>query len=55
MEEVNSQDSCLVTGRLSNNLLVHFEGSEDLVGKLVHVRLDTCKGFYYLGNLIQDC
>ncbi len=55
VEEINTQDSRLMTGRLGNNLLVHFEGSKALVGKLVDVSLDTCKGFYYLGHLMQDC
>lgn len=51
VEEVNEQDSGMVTGRLSNNLLVHFKGGEDLIGKLVMVRLLEAKGFYYLGEM----
>lgn len=39
---------------MSNNLLVHFPGEKDLVGKLVDVRLDTCKGFYYLGEMVAS-
>lgn len=54
VEEVNTQDSSLLTGRLSNNTLVHFKGSETLIGKLVSVKLSQCKGFYYFGELIQD-
>ncbi len=50
VESVNSHDDSLVTGRLGNNLLVHFPGSSELIGKLVDVRLDECKGFYYLGT-----
>ncbi len=41
----------MLTGRLSNNLLVHFEGDEKLIGSLVNVKLDECKGFYYIGSL----
>jgi len=50
VESVNEQDASLVTGRMSNNLLVHFPGDKDLIGKLVDVHLDTCKGFYFLGS-----
>ncbi len=49
VESVNSHDDALVTGRLSNNLLVHFPGDESLIGQIVNVKLNECKGFYYLG------
>lgn len=42
----------MVTGRLSNNLLVHVPGDASLIGKLVKVRLDECHGFYYMGHRI---
>ena len=48
---VNDHDNTLVTGRLSNNLLVHFPGEASLVGKIVDVHLKECKGFYYLGEM----
>lgn len=51
VEDVNEQDANLMTGRLSNNLLVHFKSGRDLIGKIVKVRLTECKGFYYLGEL----
>ncbi|MGF0034632.1 tRNA (N6-isopentenyl adenosine(37)-C2)-methylthiotransferase MiaB [Bariatricus sp. SGI.154] len=51
VESVSDHDSSMVTGRLSNNLLVHFEGSQELIGQLVDVHLTECKGFYYLGSL----
>ncbi len=50
VEEINAQDARLVTGRLSNNLLVHFPGDASLIGKIVDVELTQCRGFYYLGN-----
>lgn len=50
-EQINRQDSALVTGRLSNNITVHFNGDESLIGKIVRVRLDECRGFYYMGSL----
>lgn len=51
VESVNDHEPGMVTGRLSNNLLVHFPGNEELIGSLVKVRLDVCKGFYYIGTL----
>lgn len=55
VEEENEQDTSLVTGRLSNNMLVHFEGSKELVGQLAMVELTECKGFYYMGKLKEVC
>lgn len=52
VESLNDHDNSLVTGRLSNNLLVHFKGSGDLIGKIVNVHLKECKGFYYLGEMV---
>lgn len=52
VEEINEQDSTLVTGRLSNNLLVHFKGDKSLVGQLIKVKLAECKGFYYIGEVV---
>lgn len=52
VEEVNSHEEGMVTGRLGNNTLVHFKGDESLIGKIVEVRLDKCQGFYYIGSLV---
>lgn len=53
VEEVNEQDPAFVTGRLSNNMLVHFKADKRLVGKLVMVKLDHCHGFYYTGRMVD--
>ena len=50
VEGIDEKNAAFVSGRLSNNITVHFEGSEDLIGKIVNVRLDESKGFYYLGT-----
>lgn len=50
VEEVNQQDKTLVTGRLSNNLLVHFPGDASMIGQFYHVKLTENKGFYYIGE-----
>ncbi len=52
VEEVNDHDSSLVTGRMDNNLLVHFPGDASLVGSIVNVRLLEAKGFYYMGEQV---
>lgn len=49
VEEENKEPG-YVTGRISNNITVHFKGSKDLIGKLVPVTLDDCRGFYYFGT-----
>ena len=54
VEEINENDNSLVTGRMSNNTLVHFPGDASLVGKLVNVSLDECHGFYYMGHMVQS-
>ena len=53
VEEVNEQDGTLLTGRLSNNMLVHFPGDGSMVGRLADVSLDECHGFYYTGHMIR--
>ena len=52
VEEVNEQDDSLLTGRLSNNTIVHFKGGKELIGKIVPVYLKECHGFYYLGEMM---
>lgn len=53
VEEINRQDKRLVTGRLSNNTVVHFEGDASMIGKIVPVRLTSCKNFYYMGEPVN--
>lgn len=50
VEEVNKRTPDLVTGRISNNLIVHFPGTAADVGKIIPVHLDDCRGFYYFGS-----
>ena len=51
VEEKNTKDSEMLTGRMDNNLLVHFKGDESLLGNLVKVKLDESKGFYFIGTM----
>lgn len=51
VEGINDHDSTLLTGRMGNNMLVHFPGDESLIGQIVKVHLDQSKGFYYMGHM----
>ncbi len=53
VEEQNAQNSEMVTGRLSNNMIVHFPGGTELIGKILPVKLMEAKGFYYIGEQEQ--
>lgn len=53
VEEINKQDSGLVTGKTEENITVHFPGDESLIGKIVNVNLNECKGFYFLGEMMR--
>lgn len=53
IESVSEHDPSMVTGRLSNNLLVHIKGDKGMIGRLADVSLTECKGFYYLGELAE--
>ena len=52
VEDVNSHDKSLVTGRLSNNVLVHFPGDASMIGKYYSVSLKENRGFYYIGEKV---
>lgn len=52
VEGLDEQDENLLTGRLSNNILVHFPGEKELIGTYQQVELSESKGFYYLGKLV---
>ena len=53
VEEMNEHDASLVTGRLDNNSVVHFPGTADMIGNIYQVKLEECKGFYYIGKVVE--
>ncbi len=53
VEEVNEQDETLVTGRLSSNFIVHLPGTEEMIGRIVNVKLKECRGFYFYGEAVN--
>ena len=54
VEGIDTQHEGLVTGRLVNNIMVHFPGTGKLIGKIVPVRLLESKGFYYMGRMEEE-
>ena len=53
VEEINTQNEELLTGRLSNNAVVHFPGDASLIGEILPVKLVESKGFYYMGEIVK--
>ena len=54
VEEVNDHSPELMTGRMSNNTVVHFPGDASMIGSLVDVYLEESRGFYYMGRIHED-
>ena len=52
IEDTDDHMEGYVTGRLSNNMVVHVPGDKCLIGKIVDVKLTEAKGFYYTGEII---
>lgn len=52
VEERNAHDAAMVTGRTGDNYVVHFPGCKAMIGECVKVRLQECKGFYFIGSAV---
>ena len=52
VEGINEKDTSMLTGRISQNNVVHFRNCGIPVGSFVKVRLDECRGFYYNGTVV---
>jgi len=54
-EEVNSEEPLIITGRMSDNTLVHFkvptDNKDDYIGKLINVKITENCRFYLMGEL----
>ena len=53
IEEKNEKLDNYVSGRLSNNTVVHVPGDESLIGTIQNVKLNEAKGFYYMGEIVN--
>ena len=49
VEELNKEPG-YVTGRISQNIVVHVPGTKEDIGRIIPVVLDDCRGFYYFGT-----
>ncbi len=50
----DEKDDTMLTGRLSNNSVVHFKGDDCLIGKIIPVVLEEARGFYYIGRIEEN-
>ena len=53
IEEKNEKLDNFISGRLSNNTVVHVPGDESLIGTIQNVKLNEAKGFYYMGEIVN--
>ncbi len=51
VEKPSSQEG-IMTGRSTDNTLIHFKGDESLIGKTVNVKISENKTFYLIGEMI---
>lgn len=53
VEGFSKNDDSKLTGRTRNNRLVNFEGGEELVGKLVNVKIVKANSFSLVGEIVK--
>lgn len=53
VEEPSKSNKDVLTGRADNYALVHFEGSKDLIGQIVPVRIIENKTFYFIAERVN--
>lgn len=53
IEEKNDRLDNYVSGRLSNNTVVHVPADESVIGTIQKVKLNEAKGFYYMGEIVN--
>nr|WP_312576195.1 tRNA (N6-isopentenyl adenosine(37)-C2)-methylthiotransferase MiaB [Sedimentibacter sp.] len=54
VESVSKSSESFLTGRTEHFRLVHFKGSEDLIGQIVNVKITNVKTFHMEGVLTQQ-
>lgn len=53
VEDISKTDESVLSGRTRTNKLVHFEGSKELIGKFVDVKVTDFKTFTMEGNIVK--
>lgn len=54
VEEVNTKDPSMMSGRLDDYCLVYFKGDASLIGQLVDVKITSARSFYVVGELVEE-
>ncbi|GGJ22731.1 tRNA (N6-isopentenyl adenosine(37)-C2)-methylthiotransferase MiaB [Paenibacillus hunanensis] len=54
VEGASKNNDQVLAGRTRSNKLVHFEGSEELIGEFVYVKITDSKSFYIKGELVAE-
>ncbi len=54
VEEVSQKDKSKLSGRTETNKLVHFEGSQDLIGEIVSVKINKPGPYSMIGTLVEE-
>ena len=54
IEGKSKENENMLTGHTDTFKLVHFEGPDELVGKIVNVKITSAKTFYMVGEIIND-
>lgn len=52
VDNVSKNDDSYMTGRTNSNKIVHFKGGEELLGKLVNIKIEKAKTWYMEGTRI---
>lgn len=53
VDEVSKNSEDYLTGRTEHFRLVHFKGDKSLIGKIVNVKIDSCKTFFLEGTIVD--
>ena len=53
-EEVSKNDHRMLTGRTEHNILVHFVADQNLLGRVVEVKITEATAFYMSGEMMQS-
>lgn len=52
-DDISASDESFLTGRMTDNSLVHFKADKSFIGNIVDVKITDCKTFYLIGELIN--
>ncbi|WP_326909082.1 tRNA (N6-isopentenyl adenosine(37)-C2)-methylthiotransferase MiaB [Sedimentibacter sp. MB31-C6] len=54
VESISKTSDNFLTGRTEHFRLVHFKGSEDLIGQMVNIKITSAKTFHMEGDIVKD-